>query len=248
MAGLRTAEPRYTVCSVYGMPEQVQLPAAASSSPDLQIGSRLDQGSALKECTHHCYACRLPSHAHQQNVPTLISLVSGHAQACLGQPQSSSFMSLSLQKLDPCEPPMRRQAHRAVTQGISERVATLLAASEPPSALGILEAAVGSCSVASAQALVAVRGFSAGCVDDGACRQYGAEEQVCWPWPRDCMQVFGLGGKGRRGLVVEMRYMCGVYTLRAAATCRAWVCRVCEGKSGNRSHCCQLHLGLGKLL
>ena len=40
--------------------------------------------------------------------------------------------------------------------------------------------------------------------------------------------VFGLGGKGRRGLVVEMRYMRGVYTLRAAATCRAWVCHVCE--------------------
>ena len=131
---------------------------------------------------------------------------------------------------------MRRQAqegHRAVTQVIRERVLALLAASEAPSVQAILEAAVGSCLVASAQALVAVRGSNAGCADDGACRQYGAEEQVCCAWPRDCMQVCGLCGKGRLAGMgcarcMQLRHtgtgacLCVKESLKAAATAASY--------------------------
>ena len=62
---------------------------------------------------------------------------------------------------------------------IRTRVAALPPASGQASAERILEEATGTCLLESVQAFVFVRGSNAGCQDDGACRQFGAEQQVC---------------------------------------------------------------------
>ena len=71
------------------------------------------------------------------------------------------------------------EGYQAAVHTIAERVEALLQKpGTAPTLASILEEALGSCSEAAANSFVSVRGSSAGCEQEGACRQYGAEQQV----------------------------------------------------------------------